>query len=83
MGILPLAVLRTPVVAAQAAAQQGPTVTPSKPVAIASDQVARRADRLVADTLTEDRIRACPEFKESASYKDMDEDETGSVRAIR
>jgi PRC-barrel domain len=55
----------------------------SKQVAISSDQLALRGDRLVADALTDEQVRGFPEFKESANFKEMDDDQTTSVRAAQ
>jgi hypothetical protein len=54
----------------------------SKQVAISSDQLALRGDRLVAEALTDEQVRGFPEFKESANFKEMDQDQTTSVRAV-
>jgi hypothetical protein len=55
----------------------------SKQVAISSDQIALRGDRLVADALTDEQVRGFPEFKESANFKEMEDDQTTSVRAVQ
>jgi len=55
----------------------------SKQVAISSDQLVLRGDRLIAETLTDDQVRAFPEFKESANFKEMDDDQTASFQTAR
>ena len=54
----------------------------SKQVAISSDQLALRGDRLVAGALTDEQVRGFPEFKESANFKEMDGDQKMSVRTV-
>jgi sporulation protein YlmC with PRC-barrel domain len=54
-----------------------------KQVALPSDQVAMRGDRLVAETLNDEQIRALPEFKESANFKEMDGNQTTSLRLVQ
>jgi sporulation protein YlmC with PRC-barrel domain len=53
----------------------------SKQVAISSDQLALRGDQLIAAALTDEQVRGFPEFKESSNFKEMDDDQTTSVRA--
>ncbi len=53
-----------------------------KQVALSTDQVAMRGDRLVAENLTDEQIRSLPEFKESANFKAMDRDQTTSLRLL-
>lgn len=54
-----------------------------KKVALPSDQIGMRGDRLVADTLTDEQIRALPEFKESANFKEMEGDQTTSLHLVQ
>lgn len=54
-----------------------------KKAALPADQVVMRGDRLVAETLTEEQIKAFPEFKESANFKEMAEDQTAEIRVQR
>jgi stress response protein YsnF len=42
-----------------------------------------RGDRLIADSLTDEQIRALPEFKESASFKEMEDEQTTSLRLLQ
>ena len=55
----------------------------AKQVAVSADQLALRGDRLVAEMLSDEQVRAFPEFKESANFKEMDGDETAALRPMR
>jgi sporulation protein YlmC with PRC-barrel domain len=54
-----------------------------KKAALPADQVVMRGDQLVADTLTDEQIKAFPEFKESANFKELAEDQTAEIRVQR
>ncbi len=54
-----------------------------KQVALPAEQIAMRGDRLIADTLTDEQIRALPEFKQNATYKEMDDNQTASLRLLQ
>ncbi len=54
-----------------------------KKVALAADQLALAGDQLVAEGLTDDQIRALPEFKASDGFKEMDGSQSAQLRRIR
>jgi hypothetical protein len=54
-----------------------------KQVALAAEQIAMRGDRLVAENLTDEQIRALPEFKESASFREVAGDQTTNLRLVQ
>lgn len=52
-------------------------------VAISSDQIALQGNRLVAENLTDEQLQAFPEFKETAQFKELEGEQTASIRAHR
>jgi sporulation protein YlmC with PRC-barrel domain len=54
-----------------------------KQVALSTDRIAMRGDRLLAENLTDEQIRSLPEFKESANFKVMDRNQTTSLRLLQ
>jgi hypothetical protein len=54
-----------------------------KKVALPSDQFVFRGDRLTAESLTDEQIKALPEFKESRNFTRMKGEEAAQLRALR
>jgi hypothetical protein len=55
-----------------------------KRVVVPLEQVAMRGDRLVAESLSDDQIRALPSFGEGdATYKELEDGQTANVRVLR
>jgi hypothetical protein len=54
-----------------------------KKVALAADQLALAGDQLVAEGLSDDQIRALPEFKTGDGFKEMDGRQSAQLRRIR
>jgi hypothetical protein len=54
-----------------------------KKVALAADGLALAGDQLVAEGLTDDQIRALPEFKASESFKELEGSQSAQLRRIR
>ncbi|WP_048707841.1 PRC-barrel domain-containing protein [Microvirga massiliensis] len=54
-----------------------------KSIAIPLDQIALRQDRLVASEVTDDSVKAMPEFKDGRGYRELDVDEAAVVPVLR
>jgi hypothetical protein len=54
-----------------------------KDIAIPLDQIALRQDRLVAPKVTDDSVKAIPEFKDGRGYRELEADETAVVPVLQ
>jgi hypothetical protein len=54
-----------------------------KRVAIPAEQVALRGDRLVADGLSDDQIRALPSYERNAGLRELEDAQTAQIRTLR
>jgi hypothetical protein len=52
-------------------------------VAIPMEQLAMRQDRLLADGLTDEQLKALPDFDRNAGYRDVDDNQSAQLRVLR
>jgi hypothetical protein len=52
-------------------------------VAIPMESLALRQDRLVADTMTDEQLKALPDFERNAGYREMEDNQSAPMRVLR